>query len=136
MTTSAGSRARDDRSLWERRPGVAVIASLDGYAVHAIDGPIGEVIASDDVPGRGYVIAAGEPSPQGRRPSAGRIVMLPVGLIVRVVPKARAMLFDCTVTQIADAPAFENDRYQDAAYRAELDMHYGSPDAFGPSASG
>jgi hypothetical protein len=123
--------------LWKRRPGVGGVGTpLDGYLVHAIDGPLGEVLASGDEPGRGYVIAAGGPSLQRLALTAGRTVMLPVGLVERVNPTARAILVACTLAQIAHAPAFENDRYQDAAYRTELDRYYSSPAAFADPARG
>jgi hypothetical protein len=137
VTISAGTlRSPDDCSLWERRPDVGGFGTFDGYSVHAVDGPIGEVVASGDEPGRGYVIADGGPSLQGLRPTGGRLVMLPVGLIERVNPTARVILVGCTLAQIAHAPAFENDRYQDAAYRTELDRYYGSPAACGHADSG
>jgi hypothetical protein len=137
VTISAGRlRACGDRGLWERRPGVGGVGTLDGYSVHAIDAPLGEVVASSDEPGRGYVIAAGGPSLQQLTLTAGRTVMLPVGLIERVNPTARAILVGCTLAQIAHAPAFESDRYQDAAYRTELDRYYGSPAAFGNPSRG
>ena len=82
------------------------------------------------------MIAAGGPSLQGLRLTAGRLVMLPVGLIERVNPSARVVLLGCTLAPIAHAPAFENDRHQDAAYRTEFDEYYDSPEARGDADSG
>jgi hypothetical protein len=124
---SAGNPpALDDPPLWEPRPGVGGLAAIEGYSVQAVAGPLGEVIASSDDRGRGYVIAAGSPSPKG----SSRIAMLPIGLIERIDSTAGLILVGCTVAEIADAPAYENDRYQDAAYRAELEEYYRPPAAF------
>jgi len=108
---------------------------LEGYRVQAIDGPIGEVIASDNEPGRGYVIAASD-RPLCRRGLSSRTVVLLAGLIERVDRQARVIAIGCTLAQIGDAPAFENDRYQDGAYLTELDVHYSSAGAFGQAVTG
>jgi hypothetical protein len=128
MTTSAGNLpASEDHSAWAYRSD-ANRGGLDGYHVRAIDGLIGEVIASDDAPDRGYVIVSGD------RPI--RTVMLPAGLISWVDRQTRVVVVGATLAQIRAAPAFENDRYRDGAYLAELDHYYSSVAAFGQPATG
>jgi hypothetical protein len=137
VTISTGNiPARDDGGPWVRRPDAADPGRIDGYHVQAVDGPVGEVIASCDEPGRGYVIVAVDRPLADRGLSAVRTVMLPAGLIERIDPRARLVSVGATLAHIGDAPAFENDRYQDRAYRAELDAHYGSADGFGQAATG
>jgi hypothetical protein len=62
--------------------------------------------------------------------------MLPAGLWHRVDTTARVIHVRATLAQIEDAPAFENDRYRDGAYRAELDRYYRSVGGFGQAATG
>lgn len=128
--------SREGHGLWARRRGAASPGPLDGYHVQAIDGPVGEVIESDDSPDRGYVIAATDRRLRERKPSAGRTVMLPTGLIARVDPESRVIVVACTLAKIGGAPAFENDRYRDGAYLTELEVHYSSDGSFGAAATG
>ncbi len=130
MTTSA---RREPGSLWAFRPGLARASGGPfGYAVEATDGAVGHVIAAGEGLGASYVIAAGGPW------NGGRMVMLPAGVIERVDHDALAVVLACSREQIAGAPPFEGDRYQDGAYRAELGEYYarlGAPDVHGAAAS-
>jgi hypothetical protein len=113
------------RPLWDYRPGVAGFGPLEGYAVVAFDGGVGEVVAAEGKAGRSFLVAATGPTLEGGTLTAGRMVMLPGGLIERVDPKARVVHVAATRALIATAPTFEGDRYRDGAYRAELGAHYG-----------
>ncbi len=107
--------------VWGFREGVANAAeSLRGYAIQAGDCAVGHVIAAADEPGFSYVIAA------CGRWNDGRMAMLPAGLVERVVGGAAVILLDCSRGELAAAPAFESDRYRDAAYRSELGAYYAS----------
>jgi hypothetical protein len=89
-----------------------------GYAIDAADGFVGTVGAARDDPSGAYLIALGGPW------NGGRSLMIPAGAIRRVEREARVIHLSCTRAQLRDAPAYENDRYQDAAYRRELAAYY------------
>jgi hypothetical protein len=105
--------------IWRYPPGAAVAAaSTVGYAIDAADGFVGTVGAARDEPSGAYLIALGGPW------NGGRSLMIPAGAIRRVERDARVIHVVCTREQLRDAPAYENDRYQDAAYRHELAAYY------------
>jgi len=89
-----------------------------GYAIDATDGFVGTVGAARDDPSGAYLIALGGPW------NGGRSLMIPAGAIRRVEREARVIDVGCTLEQLRDAPAYENDRYQDGAYRRELAAYY------------
>jgi hypothetical protein len=111
MTTSAEMAA----PLWDCRVSGA---DLSGYVVYAGDGPVGEVIVAHIEVGRSYLVV------QGGTWIDGRMLMLPAGLVESIDIHATALLMGCSRAEIASAPPFEGDRYQDGAYRAELGAHY------------
>jgi len=95
--------------------------SLDGivsYSLRAPDGAIGSVIAVSGEVGRGYLIATGGAW------NEGRTFMLPPGVVDHIDRDERVVHVSCSREQVRAAPLFENDRYQDAAYRLELGGHY------------
>ena len=50
--------------------------------------------------------------------------MLPGGVVKRIDSGGRLVLLSCSREQIRCAPLYENDRYQDGAYRRELADYY------------
>ena len=105
--------------VWCFARGVAACAeATGGFAAEATDGFIGTVALARDDEGGGYLIVQGGPW------NGGRTVMLPGGVVKRVDRGGRLVLLSCSREQIRSAPAYENDRYQDAAYRRELADHY------------
>jgi len=52
--------------------------------------------------------------------------MVPAGIVERIDAQARIVVLRCSLEQIRSAPAFENDRYRDAAFRRELSAYYGA----------
>jgi hypothetical protein len=117
--------------LWDYRVSVAGGAGLGGCAVHASDGPLGEVIVSHIEIGRSYLVLQGGPWIDGR------MLMIPAGIVESVDAQARVVLVGCTRAEIASAPPFEGDRYRDGAYRVELGTHYESLQTSGaPGAAG
>jgi hypothetical protein len=129
-------RELDSRSVWEQESALAGYGDLRGYAVAASDGPVGEVVACGDDPGREYVIAAAGPALEGDRVVAGAMAVLPVGLVERVDPHARVVVLAVSRAEVSRAPAFEADRYQDGAYLAELSAYYGSLPQFDGEGTG
>ena len=109
---------RDD--VWRVRTDVGDgFAQIAGYAVEAADGFVGTVAMSHSDQRGAYLIVLGGPW------NGGRTLMLPAAAVRRVERSTRLVHLHPTRAQLAAAPAFENDRYQDAAYRAELADHYG-----------
>lgn len=94
------------------------ITDLRGFGVEASDGRIGTLQTGCTRPGNSYLIVAACPS------LAATTAMLPAGLLVGVDEERGTISLDCSRTEVARAPRFESDRYQDGAYRAELVRHY------------
>jgi hypothetical protein len=118
-TSAQSTPATAAQGIWRYPPGAAVAAaSTVGYAIDATDGFVGTVGAARDEPSGAYLIALGGPW------IGGRSLMIPAGAIGRVEREARVIHVACTRAQLRDAPAYENDRYQDVAYRRELASYY------------
>ena len=100
---------------------VRSLEETEGFLVQASDGALGRVqAASSNLRGSYLIVAALEPW------IGSRTVMLPAGVVERVDRRALAIAVRCSREQIMSAPRFENDRYQDAAYRAEVGRYYAS----------
>jgi hypothetical protein len=109
------------REIWSYAESVArFVDDIDNYSVEASDGAIGSVRATSIEAGRSYVVAAGGSW------NGGKTVMLPAGIVGRVDHGREVVHLICTREQIQNAPLFEGDRYQDAAYRVELGGYYAS----------
>ena len=127
MTTFASRTAeRGQREPRAARLALAGYGDLRGYAVAASDGPVGEVVAHDDHPGPGYLVAAAGPTLEGERVVPGAMAVLPAALVERIDPQARLILLAVSRAEVSRAPAFEGDRYHDGAYLAELGDYYAS----------
>ena len=109
----------DRLELWRLRKDVGdAFAQIDGYAVEAPDGFVGTVALARREHRGAFLIVLGGPW------NGGRTLMLPAGLIRQVERTTRLVHLSCTRAQVVAAPPFENDRYQDSAYRSELSEHY------------
>lgn len=107
------------QGVWSYPSGAAVAAaSTVGYAIDATDGFVGTVGAARDDPWGAYLIALGGSW------NGGLTLMIPAGAIKRVESEGRVVHLNCSRKQLRDAPAYENDRYQDSAYRRELASYY------------
>ena len=92
---------------------------IAGYMAHAIDGDIGTIEEATYDVGASYIIVdCGEWIP-------GTKILLPAGLIERVDLADERVYINRTKQQIGNAPEFDEPRHQGAAYRADLDEHYG-----------
>jgi hypothetical protein len=107
--------------VW-RYPADASVPAVStvGYAIEASDGFVGTVAVAREEPAGAYLIALGGPW------NGGRSLMIPAGAIKRVEREARVLHLSCSRQQLRDAPAYESDRYQDAAFRGELAAYYES----------
>lgn len=117
-------------SLWSYGPRAEAAAAaergLEGFAVEADDQPLGTVAVACDERDASFIVL------RGGAWNGGRSVMLPAGVVERIDVVARKVLLRCSREQIGHAPAFENDRYRDAAFRLELTAYYAAqlPSAF------
>ena len=99
---------------------------IEGFAIEAQDGPVGIVLAACDDSYGAFIVSSGGAF------NGGLSTMVPAGMVERVDAQARTVVLRCSLEQIRRAPAFENDRYRDAAFRRELSAYYGAlfPSAF------
>lgn len=112
--------------IWSVTGPPGMLDDLAGYSLQAADGPIGTISATNGDAGRSYLIATGGSWNQGRT------VMLPPGVVDGIDRDERVVRVSCSREQVRAAPPFENDRYQDAAYRRELGGYYAA--ALAPAA--
>lgn len=119
MTASSSDDAPASQGIWRYPPDAAVAAaSTVGFAIDATDGFAGTVGAARDDPAGAFLIALGGPW------NGGRSVMIPAGAIKHVEQRTRVVHLACSRRQLDDAPAYENDRYQDGAFRSELGAYF------------
>ena len=121
MPRESGRAVTPGKAIWDPESLPGALEGVEGYSVQAADGTLGRVTAASREPGRSYLIVATEGSW-----NHGRTVMLPPGVLARIDRDAKVIHISCLRTQIVDAPPFENDRYQDAAYRSEVGGYYAS----------
>jgi hypothetical protein len=132
ITTTPNRASTPDGDIWSC-PGTPVrsLEETEGFLVQASDDALGRVQAASSKPGSSYLIVTAQ------EPWIGsRTVMLPAGVVDRVDRGARAIAVRCSREQIMNAPRFENDRYQDAAYRAEVGRYYAFSGCGGPAPVG
>ena len=102
---------------------------LVGYDVESIDGSIGSVDdATYEVEGSYLVIDTG-PWIFGKK------VVLPAGIVERIDASERKVFVARTKDQIKNAPEYDESRFGDVAYRAELGRYYGPGGAGSPRAT-
>lgn len=110
--------------LWTYREsttlGVDTPAKLEivGYEVEAIDGGIGKVDEATYEASRSYIVVDTGPWILGKK------VLLPAGVIERVDDVAETVHVDRTKDEIKNGPEFDEARYGDEDYRAELEGYY------------
>ena len=101
-----------DASLWGN-------ADITGFDVEATDGSIGTVDEANFEAGSSHIVVDTGPWIFGKK------VVLPAGLIRRVDLGDRRVWLDLTKSQIENAPEFDELRYHDDDYRAEIGAYYG-----------
>lgn len=104
--------------LWTYRDTTWRGSALVGMAVEAVDGEIGKVDdATDDTNGSVIVVDTGGWI-------FGRKVLLPAGVVDRVDLDEEKIYVNRTKSEIESAPEYDENRRDDAAYRAELTGYY------------
>lgn len=92
---------------------------LSGYEVEATDGSIGKVDEATYETGRSFLVVDTGPWIFGKK------VMLPAGVINRVDFDTETVYVSRSKDEIKNAPEFDESRYHDDTYRAELGGYYG-----------
>jgi hypothetical protein len=105
--------------LWTYRDTAWSASALTGFKVEATDGSIGKIDEASHEVGAGYLVVDTGPWIFGKK------VMLPAGVINDVDLDSETVFVDRSKDEIKSAPEFDEDRYQDEGYRAELGGYYG-----------
>ena len=105
--------------LWTYRDTTWSAAALTGFKVEATDGSIGKIDEASHETGSGYLVVDTGPWIFGKK------VMLPAGVVQDVDLDSETVFVNRTKDEIKNAPEFDEDRYRDEAYRAELGGYYG-----------
>jgi hypothetical protein len=106
--------------LWTHRDTNVGTMNLTGFSVEAIDGSIGKIDEATNDVGSSYIVVDTGPWIFGKK------VLLPAGVIDRVDTDDENVYVDRTKDQIKDAPEFDEERYQEQAYRDEIGGYYGT----------
>lgn len=91
---------------------------VTGYGVEALDGSIGKVDEATYDTGSSYLIVD-----TASWLSAGKNVMLPAGVVLRVNTTDEKVYVNRTKDEIKDAPELKD--FKDEAYREKLGSYYG-----------
>src|SRR5215212_10579306 len=106
--------------LWTYAGGTTTTdTDLSGFSVEALDGGIGKVDDATNEAGGSFIVVDTGPWIFGKK------VMLPAGVVRDVDLDTETVFVNRTKDQIKNAPEFDENRYQDSAYRDELGTYYG-----------
>ncbi len=89
------------------------------FKVRATDGDVGSVDDVQRLAGESYLLVATGGMIFSKR------VLIPAGLVERVDRDDKTLYLDRTQDEIKNAPAFDEGRYREEAYRRELENYYG-----------
>jgi hypothetical protein len=92
---------------------------LTGFEVEALDGGIGKIDEASYEVGASYLVIDTGPWIFGKK------VMLPAGIVDRIDLDEQKVYVNRTKDEIKSAPEFDESRYRDEGYRAELGSYYG-----------
>ena len=92
---------------------------LVGFEIEATDGGIGKIDEATYDTSRSYIVVDTGPWIFGKK------VMLPAGVIKRVDLDTETVYVNRSKDEIKHAPEFDESRYHDDAYRAEVGGYYG-----------
>jgi hypothetical protein len=110
----AGLQARPGGGAGGQQPD-----ELLDFKVEAVDGSVGKVTDASYGSGESYILVDTGSTLLSKQ------VMLPAGVIDRVDRESRTVYVDRSKDEIKAAPAFDEERYRDSAYREELSGYYG-----------
>jgi hypothetical protein len=107
-------------NIWEYSDVTWSSVDLVGFSVEALDGSIGKIDeASNDVGSR-YIVVDTGPWIFGKK------VLLPAGIIDAVDLDDTTAYVQRTKDEIKNAPQYDADRMNDAAYRDQFGSYYGT----------
>jgi len=113
-------------SIWEYSDITWSSVDLVGFSLEALDGSIGKIDeASNDIGAR-YIVVDTGPWIFGKK------VLLPAGIIDAVDLDETTVYVQRTKEEIKNAPQYDADRMNDAAYREQFGSYY-SPGGAGHS---
>ena len=106
--------------MWTYRDETLTGVDIRGFEVEALDGGIGKIDESTNDVGASYVVVDTGPWIFGKK------VMLPASVIDRIDLEEETIYVNRSKDEIKNAPEFDQDRYDDDAYRGELGTYYDS----------
>ena len=89
-----------------------------GYDVEAVDGDVGTVDETSLDAGSAYLVV------DTGRWIFGKKVLIPAGIVERVDRDDETVYVGRTKDELAHAPEFDQERYQEAGYREQLSAYY------------
>src|ERR1041384_297748 len=107
------------QNIWEYTDETWSNVDLVGFSGEALDGSMGKIDGASHDVGAGYIVVDTGPWIFGKK------VMLPAGVISRVDPEDEKVFVSRTNEQIKNAPPFDEDTYNETAYRGQLGSYYG-----------
>jgi hypothetical protein len=105
--------------IWAYREMTWAQGDLTGYKVEAQDGDIGKIDKASNQVGSSYIVVDTGPWIFGRK------VMIPAGVLRDVDHDSETVFVDRTKEEIKNSPEFDEDMYEDQAYRDRLGTYYG-----------
>jgi hypothetical protein len=112
--------------MWSFAVATTPNIDLTGFKVEARDGSIGKVDEATYETGGSFIVVDTGPWIFGKK------VLLPAGVISDIDPDTETIFVDRTKDEIKNAPEFDEERYREQSYRAEIGSYYtGRPDAPG-----
>ena len=88
------------------------------FKVHASDGKVGSVDDVQEIGGESFLLVSTGGTILSKR------VLIPAGLVERVDRDGKTLHLDRSADEIKNAPAFDEGRYREEAYRREVANYY------------
>jgi hypothetical protein len=105
--------------LWTYRDETVGNTDFSGFEVEAIDGSIGKIDEATNEVGGSYIVVDTGPWIFGKK------VMLPAGVVDRIVAAEEKVYINRTKDDIKNAPEFDESSYRGSEYRDEVGTYYG-----------
>ena len=104
--------------IWAYRETTWTSGDLTGYKVEARDGDIGKVDKANNQVGSARIVVDTGPWIFSKK------VMIPAGVVRDVDHDSETIFVDRMKDEIKNAPEFDDDMYEDQAYRDRLGTYY------------
>jgi hypothetical protein len=93
---------------------------LTGFSIEATDGEIGKIDKATNEAGMACLVVDTGPWIFGKK------VMLPASVVSDIDVDSQSVFVDRTKDEIKNAPEYDDDRFDDRAYRDQLGTYYGA----------